>query len=126
MIYRLLADGVVCLHLIFVTFVLFGGMLVPRWPVVRWLHLPSVVWGMFVELAGVICPLTYLENDLRRMGREAGYATSFVEHWVLPLIYPDYWFSGGFPTWGFTVLGVVVLVFNGMIYLWVWRRYRNY
>ncbi|MEO5364287.1 MAG: DUF2784 domain-containing protein [Magnetococcus sp. DMHC-8] len=122
MIYRYLADGVLCLHLLFVLFVLGGGWLVMRWPRLGWVHLPCVAWGVTVAFSGWICPLTRLENHWRRLGGAEGYPTSFVEHYLLPLLYPDAWWPGGFPAWGFALLGAGVLLLNGAVYLSVGRR----
>lgn len=88
MFYRLLADIVVVLHFCFILFVLGGGMLVLFWRRCAWLHLPAVLWGILIELTGGVCPLTPLENWLRRQGQGAGYHTSFIEHYLIPVIYP--------------------------------------
>lgn len=88
MVYRLLADLVLLCHLAFVLFALLGGMLVPRHPRALWLHLPTLGWGVAVEWAGWTCPLTPLENKLRRLGGEAGYAGGFVEHLLSQALYP--------------------------------------
>lgn len=88
MLYALLADLVLIFHLAFVLFVVAGALLVWRFPRVAWLHVPAVLWAGFVELSGRICPLTPLENHLRRLGGESGYAGDFVEHYLLPLLYP--------------------------------------
>jgi len=88
MIYHLLADGVLLLHLAFILFVVFGGFLVWRRPRLVWLHLPCAAWGAFVEFAGWVCPLTPLENYLRQMSGAAGYLGGFVEHYLSSLIYP--------------------------------------
>lgn len=88
MIYRLLADGVLVLHGLFIAFVVVGGFLVLRWPWLVWAHLPCAVWGALIEFAGWICPLTPLEVSLRRAGGEAGYAGGFIERYLVPLIYP--------------------------------------
>ena len=125
MTYRLLADGVACFHLLFVAFVVCGGLLVIYRPRLGWLHLPCAAWGAAIEIGGWICPLTYWENDLRALSQEAGYPTSFVEHYLLPLIYPDLWFPWGFPSWGFTLIGFGVLLLNGVVYFQVWRRHRS-
>jgi hypothetical protein len=121
MTYRLLADLTVIGHGCFVVFVVFGGLLALRWSRVAWLHLPSAVWGALIEFQGWICPLTPLENHLRRLGNEAGYQGGFVEHYVLPLLYPP----------GLTrniqiALGVLVLGLNLGVYgLLMWRRTRG-
>ena len=117
MLYRLLADVTVAIHLMFIVFVFFGGFLTFRWPRMAWVHVPSFIWGGGIGLFGWICPLTYLENDLRAKGASEGYATSFVEEYVLPLVYPERLF-GGFPGSGFIVIGVLIITLNAVIY---WR-----
>jgi hypothetical protein len=88
MVFRLLADAVVVVHLAFVAFVVLGGVLVLRRPRTAWLHLPAVIWAIWVEAAGWICPLTPLENWLRRRGGLDVYASDFVERYLVPLLYP--------------------------------------
>jgi hypothetical protein len=88
-IFRALADAVVALHAAFVAFVALGGFLALRWRRLWLLQLPCAVYGVLVELLGWICPLTPLENALRRLAGEAGYAGGFVEHHLLPLLYPE-------------------------------------
>jgi hypothetical protein len=88
MLYRVLADLVVVLHIGFVLFVIVGGFMVHRWPRLAWVHIPVAVWGALIELVGWVCPLTPLENHLRRLGGEAGYPGGFVEHYLLPILYP--------------------------------------
>lgn len=87
--HRFLADVVVGLHFIFVLFVVLGGLLVLRWPRVAYLHIPAAVWGAAIELAGWVCPLTPLENWLRRQAGSAGYSGGFIEHYILPILYPS-------------------------------------
>lgn len=123
MFYRILADATVLLHLCFILFVVAGGLLVLRWRRLAWVHVPVALWGAGIELIGWVCPLTYLENHFRAEAGQTGYAGGFVEHYILPLIYPDLLFPGGFPRIGFTLIGVFVVVVNGVIYWLVWRRY---
>ena len=89
MIYRIAADCVLLLHLAFTLFAVLGGLLVLRRPSLLWLHLGAVFWGVVIELADWICPLTPLENFLRGRGGEAGYAGGFIEHYVALLLYPE-------------------------------------
>lgn len=89
MIYRALADLVLVVHLAFVVFVVLGGFLVLRWRWVAWLHVPTAIWGVLIEYAGWICPLTPLENTLRQRGGQPGYSGSFIEHYILPVLYPS-------------------------------------
>lgn len=89
MFFRLAADAVLLLHLTFIAFAVLGAVLTIRW---RWMpivHLPAAAWGIAVELTGRICPLTYLENSLRQQAGQAGYHESFIEHYLLNIIYPS-------------------------------------
>lgn len=83
-----LADALVVVHLLFVAFVMAGGFLLLRWPGLAGLHLPAALWGAWIEFSGGICPLTPLENRLHAEAGEAGYRGGFVEHYLLPLLYP--------------------------------------
>lgn len=120
MLYRVLADLVVVLHLGFVLFVALGGLLALRWPRAAWIHLPAAVWGAGIEFFQGICPLTPLENHLRRLGGEAGYSGGFVEHYVLPVLYP-----GGLSRGVQLGLGIFVVALNAVIYTVVLRRRRS-
>lgn len=117
MVYRMLADGVLILHLAFILFVVLGGLLVLRWPRLAWIHLPTAAYGVLIELVGWVCPLTPLENRLRRMGGQAGYEGGFVEHYLVPIIYPHTLTSGMQ-----AALGIGVLLVNVAIYTVVARR----
>jgi hypothetical protein len=64
-----------------------------------------------------VCPLTPLENHLRRLGGEAGYAGGFVEHYLLPVLYP-----AGLSREIQLGLGIFVVVLNVTVYTVVWRR----
>lgn len=117
MLYRTLADLVVLLHAGFVLFVVLGGLCVLRWPRAAWFHLPAALWGAGIELLGAICPLTPLENDLRRLGGEAGYTGGFVEHYVLPVLYPD-----GLTRGDQLALGIFVAVLNIVVYTIIFNK----
>lgn len=86
--YRVLADGVVCLHMGFVLFAVFGGLLAFHHRAWSWLHVPAVLWAAFVEFSGRICPLTPLENWLRTKAGVGAYHSDFIEHYLLPVLYP--------------------------------------
>jgi len=118
--YLLAADAVVLVHAGFVLFVVLGGLLVLRWPALAWVHVPAALWGACVEFAGVICPLTPLENWLRRRGGGDVYSVSFVERYVMPVLYPAA--LSRELQW---VLGASVVVVNVAVYLVLWRRNRR-
>ena len=121
MAYRALADAVLVLHFAFIAFVVLGGLLAVRWPAVAWLHLPAVAWGAYVIIAGEICPLTPLEITLRLQGDQPGYEHSFIEQYLMPLIYPDA-VQGPMGRGLQVTLGVAVVLINVLAYAWVWRR----
>jgi len=118
--HRLLADAVLLLHFVFLAFAVAGALLVARWPRLAWLHLPALAWGAYVVLAGEVCPLTPLENSLRHAGGGSGYEESFIEHYVLALIYPGA-VQGPMGRSLQVTLGVAMLVFNAVVYALVWR-----
>ena len=117
MTWRLLADAVLVLHLAFVVFVVLGGLLVLRAPRLAWLHLPAAAWGAIIELFGFVCPLTPLENRLRRLGGEETYSGGFIEHYVASLLYPQ-----GLTRGIQYVLAAFVIAVNVAIYWIIWRR----
>jgi hypothetical protein len=117
---RLLADAVVAFHFAFVLFVVLGGLLVLRWRRVAWVHLPSAAWGALIEFAGWICPLTPLELDLRRQAGQAGYSGGFIEHYILPVLYPEALDRGAQ-----VGLGLSVVALNAVVYALLWRRARR-
>jgi hypothetical protein len=119
-IYRILADLVLVLHLGFVVFVVLGGLLVLRWPAIMALHIPAAVWGVVIEFTGWLCPLTPLENWLRVRGGELGYSGGFIEHYIQPVLYP----SG--LTRGIQIaLGTLVMLLNLTAYSIVLSRSRR-
>ena len=117
MIFSLLADLAVLAHVMFVLFVICGGMAVLRWPRLAWLHLPAAMWGVIIELKGWVCPLTYLENHFRRLGGEAGYGGSFIEHYLEPLLYPLGLTSSFHVAMGMGALGI-----NAVVYFLLWWK----
>lgn len=119
-LYGNLATLVVVGHFAFILFVMFGGLLALRWRRAPWIHLPLTFWGGYVELAGKICPLTPLENRLRRAAGEAEYAGGFIEHYLLPIIYPS-----GLTRGVQLVLGGGLILMNILIYAWVIHRRRR-
>jgi hypothetical protein len=118
--YRLLADFVVILHLAFVAFALFGGLLAPKWKRIVWLQAPAALWAAAIEFGGWICPLTPLEIWLREQGGETGYRSDFIGYYVLPLLYP-----AGLTREMQFVLGALVLAVNIAGYAWLWHRWRE-
>jgi len=116
MIYRIAADLVLVVHLAFIVLVIAGALLVIRYAWFAWIHLPVAAWGFFVELTGRICPLTTLENSLRINAGQEGYAVSFVERYLMPVIYPagltrnaQMWLAGSVLAINAILYGLVLL-----------------
>lgn len=120
MLYSLLADAVLVFHFAFILFVGGGGLLALWWRRAPWFHLPIAAWGVYIELSGDVCPLTPLENDLRRMAGGEGYTGSFIEHYLLPIIYPS-----GLTRDVQLVLAALVVALNAGVYGFVWLRRRR-
>jgi hypothetical protein len=120
MLYRLAADLMLVLHFGFIAFVVVGAVGIMRWPKLAWLHAPAAAWGAWIEISGGICPLTTLENRFRLSAGEEGYATSFVEYYLLPVIYP-----GGLTRTVQLVLAAAVIIINVSLYTYVLRRARK-
>ena len=115
----LLADLIVVLHLAFAGFVALGSLLVLRWPRLAWAHLPAALWGALIALVGWVCPLTPLENWLRVRGGAAAYDTGFLEHYLLPILYPVSLTRGVQ-----IATGVFVVVLNVLVYWRVLHAFR--
>ena len=113
MLQSVLANFILVIHLGFILFVVVGGLLVFRWPWAAFIHLPAVLWGVAIELGNWICPLTPMEQKLRLAAHESGYTGGFIEHYLIPLIYPDEL------TRDIQLgLGLCVLLVNVLIYGW--------
>ena len=121
MVYRWLAEATVAFHFAFIVFVVLGGLLAVRSVRWAWLHVPAVVWVAWLELTGAICPLTPLENAYRARAGEAGYAGGFIDHYLVPVIYP-----AGLTPQIQMALGIAVVALNVIVYAWAWRRWRRH
>jgi len=111
------ADFIVLIHFSFILFVMFGGFLVMKWRKVIYLHLPTVVWGALIEFFGWSCPLTTWENQLR-YDSEGAYSTGFIEHYIIPLIYPE-----GLNSEVQVLLGIGVILLNLLIYRLCFKKW---
>jgi len=108
----ILADVILVVHLIFILFSLFGGLLVLKYRWFVWLHLPAMCWAATISFAGWICPLTPLEVALRRAAGEEGYAGGFVAHYIAPLIYPHGYTRALAITVGFIVIAINLIIYG--------------
>ena len=111
MIYSFLADLLVVFHLVFILYVMAGALLIYKWPKTLWLHLPACFWRKTGAFTGWICPLTPWEIHLWILAGEEGYTGSFIEHYLIPIIYPS-----GLTREVQMVLGGTVLIVNLSLY----------
>jgi hypothetical protein len=119
MVYRALADLVVLLHASFIIFAVLGALLALRWPRVACVHLPCVAWGILLEFNHWVCPLTPLELWLRSAAGTTPYSGGFIDHYLVPAIYP-----ADLSSQAQSVLAVLLLAINLALYaivLWRWR-----
>lgn len=123
MVYQIAADMVLVLHIVFVLFAVLGSLLVFWRRYVIWLHLPAMIWAVWIEFRGGICPLTPLENWLRRQGDIVGYHGGFIEHYIEFLLYPT-----DLTRTTQVIMGAAVLSINcglyGLLLFRIWRATR--
>lgn len=120
MYYAIAADLLLVFHFGFVCFVVAGGLLVLKWRWLMLLHLPAVLWAVLIEFQGWVCPLTPWEQQLRLAAGQGGYHGSFIEHYLLPVLYPP-----GLEQQTQLLLGSAVLVINAVVYGWIILRSRK-
>jgi hypothetical protein len=118
-IYSRIAIFVLLVHVLFILWVIFGAFLTRSRPVLQWLHIGSLVWGMLTGVFYYACPLTLLENWLEQRAGIEPYQGGFVLHYLDKLVYPD------LPNWALTSAAMAVCVLNFAIYarrLWTGHR----
>jgi hypothetical protein len=117
-LYNILANAVISIHLLFIVFVVCGGLLVIRWPKLTFVHLPAAIWGAAVEICGWICPLTPLENHFRKLAGESPYSGDFISRYLLNIIYP-----GNLTATMQQAFGGLVIGLNLIFYIIALRKY---
>lgn len=120
MFYSIIADSLVVIHFAFIIFVVFGGLLIFKWRWLIYFQLTAAIWGILIEFLGWGCPLTPLENHFRDLAGSADYSEGFIDHYIIPIVYP----AGISPVIQFS-LGFLVIVFNLVIYGFVIRKIRK-
>jgi hypothetical protein len=119
-LYAVLSTAVLFLHALFIVWVVFGALLIRSRPILRWLHIVSLIWGILTELLPWPCPLTLLENWLEQKAGVEPYQGGFLLHYLDRLVYPD------ISATALTVAGVVICAFNLALYgRQAWRIRNN-
>ena len=122
MTYKLAADLLVLIHFSFIIFVVLGGLLVLRWPRVAWAHIPAAAWGAWISFTHGVCPLTPMEQSLRTLAETPNYQGGFINHYIIPLLYPPGFSAETAQILGFMVLGLNLFFYTTVIY----RKLKNH
>ena len=88
MYYSLGANLTLAMHFAFIVFVVFGALLIFKSKKIAFIHIPCVVYGTYIELSHSTCPLTYLENWFLKKAGIKNYSSSFIEQYLIPIVYP--------------------------------------
>ena len=115
-LYSALATLILSLHALFILWVIFGALLTRARPILCWLHIGSLVWGILTELTLLPCPLTLLENWLESRAGIQPYQGGFLLHYLDKLVYPD------IPVEVLTAAAVLVCLINLAVYLRRWAK----
>tara|TARA_Y100001935_G_C17123696_1_gene417044 strand:- start:11 stop:418 length:408 start_codon:yes stop_codon:yes gene_type:complete len=118
--YELFANFTVIIHLIFILFVVFGGLLFFIFSKIIFIHIPALLWGIYIELTNYICPLTYLENWLLYKGGLTTYSNNFINNYILPIIYPE-----GLKTEIQIYFGITLVIINILIYGFIFKNLKK-
>ena len=118
--YELLANLTLVTHLIFILFVIFGGMLFYIFSKIIYIHIPSLLWGIYIEFTNSVCPLTYLENWFLYKGELSTYSSDFINKYLFPIIYPE-----GLTAEIQIYLGVSLVVINILIYFSIYKNFKK-
>ncbi len=116
----LAANVVVAVHFAFILFAVLGGVLALRWHRVALIHLPALAWAGGIMIIGGICPLTPIENDFREAAQRPGYSGGFIDHYIVPLIYPP-----GLDRGTQMAGAAILLAFNAALYWRIWSTRRD-
>ena len=111
--YELLANLTLVIHLIFILFVVFGGLFFFIFSKIIYIHFPALIWGIYIEL-------TYLENWFLDKGELSTYSSSFIQNYFLPIIYPQ-----NLTSRIQIYLGIGLIIINVLIYGFILLRFKK-
>ena len=86
--YEFAADLTLIVHFAFIIFVVFGALLFFVSTKIIYVHVPALIWGIYIEITHSICPLTYLENWFLQKANLATYSEGFIQNYLVPIVYP--------------------------------------
>ena len=118
--YELFAKLTLIIHLIFILFVIFGGLLFFISSKIIYIHFPALLWGIYIELTNSVCPLTFLENWFLNKGELTTYSNDFINNYLFPIIYPV-----GLNNEIQIYLGLSLIVINILIYGLIYKNFKS-
>ena len=86
--YEFAADLTLIVHFAFIIFVVFGALLFFVSTKIIYVHVPALIWGIYIELTHSVCPLTYLENWFLQKANLTTYSEGFIQNYLVPIVYP--------------------------------------
>ena len=119
--YELFANLSLIAHLIFILFVIFGGLLFFIFSKIIYIHPPALLWGVYIELTNSVCPLTYLENWFLNKAKLATYSNGFINNYIYLIIYPE-----GLTNNIQIYLGITLIVINILIYGFIFKNFKRF
>ena len=118
--YEFFANLTLIVHLIFILYVVFGGLIFFIFPKIIYMHLPALLWGIYIELTNSVCPLTYLENWFLYKGELPTYSNDFINNYLFPIIYPE-----SLTAEIQIYLGILLIVINILIYGFIYKNFKR-
>ena len=118
--YEIAANLILIVHFIFILFVIFGALLFFASTKIIFIHIPAFIWGSYIELTNSICPLTYLENWLLQKANLTTYSESFIQNYLLPIVYP-----ANLTKDIQTYLGITLIAINIAIYVFIFNKLKK-
>ena len=109
--YELAADLTLIVHFAFIIFVVFGALLFFVSTKIIYVHVPALIWGIYIELTHSVCPLTYLENWFLQKANLTTYSEGFIQNYLVPIVYPKN-LTEDLQTY----LAIVLIVVNMILY----------
>ena len=118
--YEFFANLTLVAHLIFILFVVFGGLIFFIFPKIIYMHLPALLWGIYIEFTNSVCPLTYLENWFLYKGELSTYSNDFINNYLFPIIYPE-----SLTAEIQIYLGMLLIIINILIYGLIYKNFKR-
>ena len=109
--YEFAADLTLIVHFAFIIFVVFGALLFFVSTKIIYVHVPALIWGIYIEITHSICPLTYLENWFLQKANLTAYSEDFIQNYLVSIVYPTN-LSADLQIY----LGIAIIVVNMIIY----------